>query len=314
MSTKERVLEILYNSVDGVSGETVAKELGISRMSVCKAVDALRREGHDIRSKSRAGYTLVSDETLCAGAIKAMLDKPHEVITLDKVNSTNTYLRGGEFPSGCIVLSSEQSEGRGRRGKSFASPKGAGVYFSFILKDALPLESMWAVTFIAAVSVAKTLRSYGADAQIKWVNDVYLGEKKVCGILTEVTIDAEARASRDIIVGIGINLKKAAYPEEIKNIAVSLEEVGISARAGEVAAKVINCFDKLYDDFDIPYILREYRELCFILGREIVYTESDCKHSAVAKEILDNGNLAVEENGERHILSSGEISIAVSKN
>ena len=312
MSTKEKVLEILYKSKESVSGEAVAKELGISRMSVCKAVDALRRDGHNIESKSRSGYTLVSDSALCAGAICSMLNKPHEVITLDTVDSTNTYLREGDFPSGCVVLSSEQSAGRGRRGKSFASPKGAGVYFSFLLKDALPLENMWAVTFIAAVSVAKTLRSYGADAQVKWVNDVYLGEKKVCGILTEVTLDAEARTSRDIIVGIGINLKKTAYPEEIRHIAVSLEEAGISARAGEVAAKVINCFDELYDYFDIFEILREYRELCFILGREIVYNKDGREHRAVAKEILENGNLAVEENGERDILSSGEISIVVS--
>ncbi len=309
MSTKERVLEILYRC-GSASGEAIAAELGLSRMAVCKAVDALRSDGYEINSKPRAGYSL-SGDALCGAVIGSALKKPHTLEVLPTVSSTNTYLREGDFPSGHVVLSLEQTAGKGRRGKSFISPRGSGLYFSFIMKDSVPIENMWAVTFMAAIAVAKTLRSYGADAGIKWVNDVYVNGRKICGILTEVTLDAEARTSREIVVGIGINMKKAAYPDEIKGVAISLEEAGASARVCDVAASVINLFDGMYADFDIPSVLREYRALCFMLGMDITYIKNGESHSAKAKAILDNGNLSVESDGEERILSSGEISISI---
>lgn len=312
MNTKEKVLGILYKCGTSVSGEAIAAELGLSRMAVCKAVDALRSDGYEINSKPRVGYSL-SGDVLCGSAISSSLERPHTVEVLPTVGSTNTYLREGDFPSGHIVFSSEQTAGRGRRGKSFISSRGSGLYFSFIIKDSVPVENMWALTFMAAIAVTKTLRSYGADAGIKWVNDVFVNGRKICGILTEVTLDAEARTSRDIIVGIGINLKKTAYPDDIKDIAISLEETGERARINDVASGVINLFDRMYADFDIPYILDEYRALCFILGRDITYIRNGESHSARAKAILDNGNLSVESDGVETILSSGEISIKVGK-
>ena len=184
MSTKENVLSLLLEAGGSMTGEAMAKCLGLSRMAICKGVEALRQDGYQIDSKTKGGYTLRNAEDVLSPAnITKWLHQSHEVMVLDEVDSTNTFLRGHpEFQDGTIVAAKSQTGGMGRRGKSFYSPVGSGVYFSFLIKKALPLDQMWALTFMAAIATARTLRETGADAQIKWVNDVYIPPKKICGI------------------------------------------------------------------------------------------------------------------------------------
>ncbi|MCI8331550.1 MAG: biotin--[acetyl-CoA-carboxylase] ligase [Clostridiales bacterium] len=311
MSTKENVLTLLIEAGGSMTGEAMARRLGLSRMAVCKGVEALRQDGYVIDAKTKGGYTLHhAEDILIPLNITKWLHQSHEVIVLDEVDSTNTYLRDHpEFPDGMIVTAKTQTGGKGRRGNSFHSPVGSGVYFSLLIKKALPLDQMWALTFIAAIATARTLREAGADAQIKWVNDVYIPPKKICGILTEVTLDAEARMSTGIVVGIGINLKKTERPAELQHKITSLEEAGGTLSPGQTIAGVINHFDALFKTFDLTAIVQEYKSLCFVLGEEISFVKNGISYMGTALDILPDGNLLVETKEGRQTLSSGEISI-----
>ncbi|MCI8590068.1 MAG: biotin--[acetyl-CoA-carboxylase] ligase [Clostridiales bacterium] len=311
MSTKENVLALLIEAGGSMTGEAMARRLGLSRMAVCKGVEALRQDGYQIESKTKGGYTLLdAEEVLAPTNITKWLLRPHEAMVLDEVDSTNTYLRDHpELPDGMIVAAKSQTGGKGRRGKSFHSPVGSGVYFSFLIKKSLPIDQMWALTFMAAIATARTLRETGVEAQIKWVNDVYIPPKKICGILTEVTLDAEARMSTGIVVGIGINLKKTKRPAELQDKVTSLEEAGGRLAPGKTIANVINHFDALFKAFDLSAIVKEYKSLCFILGQEISFIKNGVSYAGTALDILPDGNLLVKTSQGDQILSSGEISI-----
>lgn len=371
MGTKESVLAMLLEAGGSMTGEAMAKRLGISRMAVFKGVEGLRADGYEIAARTRGGYTLLgADMVLDAAAIQKGLRQPHEVLILDQVDSTNTYLRtqaslydgdraaddespcgakraehaesstrwtggpsdgtpanqtGGRGPdgtpdgqpsgqpngksAGLIVAARKQTGGRGRRGKHFYSPPGSGVYFSFLLRQPLPMEHMWAVTFMAAIATARTLRAAGADARIKWVNDVYIPPRKICGILTEVSLDAEARTSSSIVVGIGVNLKETERPEELKDKIISLEQAGASLTPNEAITQIVNHFDEMLDRFDLTEIVREYKSLCFILGRGITFERDGVTHAGTALDILPDGNLLVATPQGNTVLSSGEVSI-----
>ena len=310
-TTKEQVLSFLCERDGGLSGEEMARRLGLSRMAVCKAVQSLREDGYDIRTKKSEGYTLLGAQSvLCAPCIRAQLEQEHPVTVFDSVDSTNSYLRAHtDLAAGTVVAARSQSAGRGRQGKGFYSPAGSGVYFSLLIKKEIPLEDMWAVTFMAALATAQTLRAFGAPAQIKWVNDIFLPPKKVCGILTEVTLDAESRVSRNLVVGIGINLKTCPLPPELSPIVGALDQVGLYPGANETVAQVINRFDRLFADYDIPALVSAYKKLCFILGKRVFFVKDGRERTGIAADILNNGNLLVQTDEGELILSSGEISI-----
>lgn len=234
---------------------------------------------------------------------------------LEKTTSTNTIIRqrADESPEGLVVVAEEQSEGRGRLGRSFFSPDGTGLYISLLLRPEIEPSEAVMITTAAAVAVCEALEKVGADTpQIKWVNDVFVGNKKVCGILTEASFNPESRKLQYAVLGVGINMyePEGGFPDEIKNIAGSVFSETRENLRDMVTAYFLNSFMEYYYKLSQKEFLKKYTERCFVLGKEINVICGDCVRGAKALSLDESLGLNVEyDNGEKAVLSSGEISI-----
>ncbi len=223
--TKERVLRALEAREGAhVSGAQLARELGVTRNSVWKAVNALRREGYHIDATTNRGYALShEDDLLSASGIRRFLPADAPLLptvrkSLDSTNAEALRRAVDGAPEGTVIVAEEQTAGRGRRGRSFFSPAGTGIYLSILVRPALAAERAHLLTCSAAVTVAEAIEACaGVDASIKWVNDVYCRGKKVAGILTEGSFDLEGGVLQHAVVGIGVNVRPphAGFPAEI---------------------------------------------------------------------------------------------------
>lgn len=223
--TKERVLRALEAREGAhVSGAQLARELGVTRNSVWKAVNALRREGYHIDATTNRGYALShEDDLLSASGIRRFLPADAPLLptvrkSLDSTNAEALRRAVDGAPEGTVIVAEEQTAGRGRRGRSFFSPAGTGIYLSILVRPALAAERAHLLTCSAAVAVAEAIEACaGVDASIKWVNDVYCRGKKVAGILTEGSFDLEGGVLQHAVVGIGVNVRPphAGFPAEI---------------------------------------------------------------------------------------------------
>jgi len=235
----------------------------------------------------------------------------------DEIDSTSNLARrlaeegAGE---GLVVVAEKQSAGRGRRGKSFLSPEG-GLYFSVVLKPSIKLQESFHITTMAAVSVVKAIKKVcEKGCGIKWVNDVYLGNRKVCGILTEGV--PEGSGYKFVILGIGINIvpPEGGFDNEIKDIAGALyEECENTAEVKEkLIQEILNEFNAYYKNIDSRSFIKDYKSLSIMEGKKITVHRADGEFQATAIEIDDNCNLVIKkESGETVALSSGEISIKI---
>ncbi len=241
--------------------------------------------------------------------------KEIEINIFDEVISTNTLLKeqGKNKNEWCTFVASSQTGGKGRLGRSFHSPKDSGVYFSVLLKPNLEIEKAILITTAAAVAVTRSLENLGCkNSQIKWVNDVFVNNKKVCGILCESVINTTTKKLDFAVLGVGINLVKPQddFPEDIKNIAGAVFENDSGELKERFVAEFLNAFYMICDNLNTLSFMDEYREKCFFLGEEITVINGEKKVKAKAISIDENARLEVEfESGEREKLSSGEISI-----
>ena len=210
--TKEEVLSLLLTAGEPVSGEHICRQLGVTRAAVWKAIDQLRQEGYTIEAAPRRGYTLTArPDRLDTAQVRGYLaGHPWQplVTAVERVDSTNNAckrLAAEGAPDGTAVLTGMQTAGRGRRGRTFVSPPG-GLYFSLILRPHAQPEALMHLTAMVAVAAARAIeRVSGVYPGIKWTNDLVLGKKKLCGILTEIGIEAESHEVDYAVVGIGIN-------------------------------------------------------------------------------------------------------------
>lgn len=308
MTLKDSILACLAEKPgQAVSGQDMAEKFGISRNAVWKSIVQLRQEGYEIRSATNRGYALADSGRLCEALIRAYMGGAAPVYGFDSIDSTNTEAKrrilAGE--SGFLVLAERQTAGRGRRGRSFFSPAGSGLYMSAALSVDIPLEQAVNVTSYAAVCVRRAIKEItGLECGIKWVNDLYLDGKKVCGILTEAVTDFESGSVAGVVVGIGVNLTESAVPEELRSIVGFLGCEGVKNRLAAAIAQQLFRFD----GEDRSY-MADYRAYSAVLGREVSYTVSGEKRRGVAADIDDAGGLVVETAAGRDILRSGEISL-----
>lgn len=228
--------------------------------------------------------------------------------------STNTYakeLAKKGAPNGFVVLAGSQSGGRGRMGRSFYSPEGTGIYMSLVLRPEMKLADTVKITTFAAVCICDVIDSlYGTESQIKWVNDIMIGGKKVCGILTEAEFDSVRSVFDHIVLGIGINIKKVDFPADIIGIAGSIEEFSDKkCSQNELVALILKNLSPLLDG-DIPKgSMDAYRARSLFLGKE-VFTLSEPSLSGVAEEIDDSGALIIRSSdGSLHKIAAGEVSV-----
>lgn len=210
-----------------------------------------------------------------------------------------------------IFVSDEQTAGRGRRGRSFYSPGGTGIYMSLLLQPESGLEDAVHITTATAVVVAKALKQYlGADVGIKWVNDLYFKNKKVCGILTEAVVEANPTETPAVVVGIGINLHTEVFPEELRKIAGGFGVVADDVERNEMIACIVNGLLDFTKDLKDCSFVDEYREMSIVLGKEIRYNEGDALIWARALDIDSEGGLMVElADGSVKVLKTGEITV-----
>ena len=244
--------------------------------------------------------------------IKKSLNFECEVELLETVDSTNLYLkRNATISKDTLVVAKTQTAGKGRYGKSFYSDEN-GIYMSLLLNKAIPAKNVYLLTVSAAVAVAETLNDlYGINAKIKWVNDVYCGTKKLCGILCEGVLNSD-QVYEKAIVGIGINIFKSHFPAEIFDIATSLEELvdRPCIDRNNIISSVINRFYDLINHKNHEEIVRRYKDLSLMLGKEVVVLSAEGAYSAKVVDIDNNAQLIVEnQNGKIIALNSGEISI-----
>lgn len=236
------------------------------------------------------------------------------------VTSTNTLAKemaAGGAPEGTVLIASEQTEGRGRLGRSFYSPASTGLYMSLILRPRLSLEDSLLITTGAAVAVAKSIESIAhREVQIKWVNDLFMDGKKVCGILTEASLNADNGSLEYAILGIGINVYTREFPDDIKDLAGSIfsEKCGDKPVTSLLAAKILNNLADTLDNLTDKSYLEEYKKRSFLLGKNINVIKGNTALPAKAIDIDDRARLIVEyPDGSTEALASGEVSIRLRK-
>ncbi|MGN1113939.1 MAG: biotin--[acetyl-CoA-carboxylase] ligase [Oscillospiraceae bacterium] len=322
MKLKDIVLEFLEkHRGEYLSGEQIAEQTGVSRAAVWKAIECLRKDGVNINGVKNKGYTIPLDEnSLSAQGIEAILGKTQfDIHTEHTVTSTNTVLkelaRNGE-KSKYVLVACEQTEGRGRLGRSFYSPDSTGIYMSIILRPDINIEDSLFITTSAAVAVCRAIETVSdgkVSPQIKWVNDIFVDGKKVCGILTEASVDFESGKPEYAVLGIGVNIfpPKNDFPDDIKNTANSIFDsiCGTNMR-NRMAAEILRELEKMSGNYKSKDILEEYRKRSMLIGKEVYAVSQNQKTPCRVLSIDDNARLVVElENGKQKVLSSGEVSI-----
>lgn len=313
MSVKESVYAILEQNRDRyLSGEKIATELSVSRAAVWKAVKSLELDGCRIDAIQNRGYRMQSDSISEAG-IRYYLPERYQNLRIDVKKSTVSTNQDAKMLAisgaleGTVVLADEQTGGRGRLGRMFASPAGTGIYLSIILKPHSSFSDAVLITTAAAVAVADAIESVtGLSPEIKWVNDLYLNNKKICGILTEAVSDFESGTIESVIVGVGINVSiSSALPEGTGAIYTQLP-VGIRNR---LASAVIANILTTSENFSSRTYLTSYRRRSLVLGKPIRFFENGIWSDAIAVDIADNGGLVIETEAGRRTLTSGEITL-----
>ena len=286
MSVKKDLIEILEkNKGTSISGQQLAECLSVSRTAVWKAIRSLQEDGYKIEAVTNKGYCLKEESDILSE-------------------------EGAE--EGTLILAEEQSQGRGRLGRGFASPSQTGIYMSLILKPSLEMKDAVLITTAAAVAVCRAIQKItGMSPWIKWVNDIFLGERKICGILTEAVSDFETGLVESVVLGIGINVKtkREQFPKEVQDVAGSLNVDSIISRNVLVAA-VTNEFMYIYHNIEEREYMKDYRKFSNVLGEQVKYLEKGTWYYAKAVDIDDNGGLIVENQaGERRTLCTGEITL-----
>lgn len=237
--------------------------------------------------------------------IANLKNKTAEVLVFDTVGSTNDVAKelcknGGQY----LIVANAQTNGRGRQGKSFFSPEGSGLYFSLTVNTDSPDFNFTGVTCAVSVAVTRTIEKFtDLQPKIKWVNDIYIDNKKVCGILVQAVTE-NGRISR-LIIGVGININTADFPDELKEIAGSLNK---NIDRSILTAEIVNNILELLSEEPCEY-LDEYKAKSNVLGKDIIYFKDNIPRCATAVDIDCTGGLVVEENGKKITLTSGEISL-----
>ena len=321
MIMKAEILRLLRETDGYVSGQELCNQFGVSRTAVWKAINQLKEAGYEIEAVQNKGYHLVSvpdrmDEVELA-SIRKTEWAGAETYYFDKIDSTNTKakeLAEEGHPSGTFVVADQQTAGKGRRGRSWDSLPGTGIYMTLMLKPDINPNHASMLTLVTAMAVANAMhRVTGAEALIKWPNDIVINGKKICGILTEMS--AQFDYINHIVVGIGINVHNESFPEEISQMASSLmiEAGGRRFHRAQIIAETMSYFEQYYDTFlktqDLSALVREYDELLVNRNKSVRVLDPKEPFDGKAMGITPKGELIVDTWESRKLVSSGEVSV-----
>ena len=318
---KEEILRLLRSADGYISGQELCNRCGVSRTAVWKAINQLKEAGYEIEAQQNKGYRLMAAPDLMTEAeIKSLLHTDwvaKEVLYFDTIDSTNTKaqeLAEKGYPSGTLVVADKQESGKGRRGRSWVSPSGTGIFMTLMIKPDINPNNASMLTLVAALAVAKAITSVtGEEAMIKWPNDIVVNGKKVCGILTEM--NAQFDYINHIVVGIGINVHNESFPEEISQMASSLmiEAGGKRFHRAQIIAETMSYFEQYYDTFlktqDLSALVREYDKLLVNRNKSVRVLDPKEPFDGKAMGITPKGELIVDTWESRKLVSSGEVSV-----
>lgn len=326
MSAESRyspLLEILLrHREEPLSGESISRSLGVTRSAVWKEIEALRKQGYEISSATNRGYRLERLPNLLSPQLIAFYypDCLNRIRYYSQTDSTNTrgqILALEGTPDGTAVIADSQTGGSGRMGRSFHSPSGVGLYYSYVLRPDCSVEQLSLLTSYAGLAVCHVIRRLtGLDAQIKWPNDIILDRRKVCGILTKLVSDGESSQITHAVIGIGVNLLQDSFPEELKDKAISLRMAG----AGEVsraqfAAELTRELDTIFLRENWLRLrpqtaLDELKALSCTVGCPVTVSAYGEERRGRAVGIAPDGGLIVDyDDGTHETVSSGEVSV-----
>ena len=324
MTTKEKILQ-LFESGRGIyfSGEEIAQRLEISRAAVWKAVKSLRNDGYLIHAVTNKGYCL-SEKTdiISEQGIKKYLEPIcndldlHIVKTIDSTNKAVKVKASNEEKEGYVLIANSQTEGKGRYGKNFFSPEGSGIYLSLLLRPSGYLaEQAVDITTMAAVAMCEAIEKVSDEKpQIKWVNDIFIKGKKVCGILTEASFGLESGHLEYAVLGLGANVyqPKNKFPKELEKIAGSIFKELKEDAKNRLTASFLNEFMKYYTGKCEKEYIEKYRKYSLVIGKTVTVLKKEEEKTVFVYDIDDSCHLKVKyEDGRTENLSYGEVKIKI---
>ena len=318
---KAKILALLREREDYVSGQELCQRFGVSRTAVWKAMGQLKKEGYQIEAVQNRGYRLASERQVYGrNELESRMDTDwagRPVFYYDELASTNLQAKldaengAGE---GTLIVADMQTAGRGRKGKGWSSPAGTNVYFTLILKPDYDVEQASMVTLVMGMAVAEGIRATcGVDARIKWPNDIVAGGRKLCGMLAEMSVEREF--IHYVVVGVGINVKEQVFPEEIADTATSLwQECGRKVSRGQLIVNVMKAFEARYKVFcgsrSLSGLVEEYNGMLVNKNREVRVLDPKGEFRGVSRGINEKGELLVElEDGSVTAVYAGEVSV-----
>lgn len=323
------ILTSLRNAGDYVSGQQLSERLGVSRTAVWKVIKQLKEEGYHIESVSNKGYLLVEspEDVLSEEEITSRLTTEwagRKLYCRRETGSTNNDAkRCGEEgdPHGTVVVADMQNAGKGRRGRAWQTIPGTALSFSILLRPAFPAERASMITLVMALAVAQAVEAAldgNMAVRIKWPNDIVVNRKKVCGMLTEMTMTPEMNEIQYLVVGVGINVNNESpqeFQEEIRDKATSLRiEKGCRLNRAALLQDVLCRFEAHYQTFletlTMSGLREAYQARLQGLGGEVRVLDPAGEYTGISRGINDRGELIVErENGERVAVYAGEVSV-----
>lgn len=317
---KDKILDMLLKEQDFVSGQKLCEAFGVSRTAVWKVVHQLTEEGYQIEAVRNKGYRLLQmPDRLNQKDILSQLHTDwagRNIYILDEVDSTNDEAKrcaesGAEH--GTVIAAEKQTAGKGRRGRSFESPMGCGLFMSMIIRDDILPARASMLTLVMGIAVAKGLESLtNLKVQIKWPNDVLVSGKKICGILTEMSMQIEC--VNYLVIGCGVNVRNESFPEEIKDRATSVFlEGGKSVRRSVLLSAILEQFEKYYRIFmktqDLTEIVDEYNDYLINKNRQVTVLNPKDQYEGLALGINTQGELMVQTRQEVKYVTAGEVSV-----
>lgn len=319
MALKDKVLAVLEaNKGKTVSGTKISRSVGVTRGAVWKAINLLRNEGYSISAVTNRGYCLEeSNDLISEQAIWPHLKTKKLGRKLDvyrEMDSTMNFAKDAAHygaAHGTTVIAEMQTAGKGRVGRSFLSSLGMGVYMSVIIRPKLSIDSSLLITSCAAVAVARAIETVAPEIKcdIKWVNDIYVGEKKICGILTEAAVDVEQGGLEYAVIGIGVNVQNTSFPNELADIATSIKmEIHHNISRSILAAEILNNLEEQFDNIENGEFMEEYIRRSNVIGRRVTVTRGEDVFTGEAFGIDEKACLLVRcDNGEERTVNSGTI-------
>lgn len=317
---KAEILKMLRETDGYVSGQELCNKFGVSRTAVWKAINQLKENGYEIEAVQNKGYHLLSapdvmDQTELE-SIHATEWAGCEIYYFDSIDSTNTKakeLAEEGHPSGTLVVADRQTAGKGRRGRSWESPMGIGIFMTLMLKPEINPNHASMLTLVAAMATTRAIRRVtGVPAMIKWPNDIVMNGKKVCGILTEMS--AQFDYINHIVIGIGINVHNEDFPEEIAQTASSIYlESGQRIHRASLIEAFLEEFEDVYAEYlkteDMEGLVKEYDAMLVNRGRQVRVLDPKEPFEGKAMGITKKGELIVDTWESRKLVSSGEVSV-----